>query len=107
MALIRHYYQAYDNDDRLAIEPLLHPGFTFTSPDDDRIDRAAYFDRCWPGHRSIKSFTLLDLCADAQDALVRYRATEFDGPGFGNVEHFEFTDAQISPVDVYFGPQLS
>ena len=46
LALIRHYYQAYDNDDRLAIEPLLHPGFTLTSPDDDRIDRAAYFNRC-------------------------------------------------------------
>jgi ketosteroid isomerase-like protein len=56
LALIRHYYQAYENDDRPAIEQLLHPGFTFTSPspDDDRIDRATYFERCWPPHEGIK-----------------------------------------------------
>src|SRR5580700_6762725 len=49
LALIRRYYQAYEDDDRVAIEQLLHPGFTFTSPspDDDRIDRATYFERCW------------------------------------------------------------
>jgi hypothetical protein len=66
LAIIWRYYQAYERDDRSAIEPLLHPELTFTSPQDARIDRAAYFDRCWPGHQSIKSFTLLDLCADAQ-----------------------------------------
>lgn len=39
VALIRRYYQAYENDDRPAIEELLHPDFTFTSPDDDRSTR--------------------------------------------------------------------
>jgi ketosteroid isomerase-like protein len=34
LALIRRYYQAYENDDQSAIERLLHPGFTFTSPED-------------------------------------------------------------------------
>jgi hypothetical protein len=34
LALIRRYYQAYENDDRSAIEPLLHPQFTFSSPQD-------------------------------------------------------------------------
>ena len=48
LALIRRYYQAYENDDRPAIEQLLHPDFTFTSPDDDRIDRVTYFEQCWP-----------------------------------------------------------
>ena len=108
LALIRRYYQAYENDDRPAIERLLHPGFTFTSPSpgDDRIDRAEYFERCWPPHETIKSFTLLDVCADEDGALVRYRAGEFAGPGFANVERFEFRDGQIAHVEVYFGREL-
>ena len=107
VALIRRYYQAYENDDRPAIEELLHPDFTFTSPDDDRIDQATYFQRCWAPHERIESFTLLDVCADAQGALVRYRAAEFSGPGFANDEHFEFTGDRISHVDVYFGRELT
>jgi ketosteroid isomerase-like protein len=108
LALIRRYYQAYENDARPAIEQLLHPGFTFTSPspDDDRIDRATYFERCWPPHESIKSFALLDICADDDGALVRYRASQFVGPGFANIERFEFTDDQIVHVEVYFGREL-
>jgi len=109
LALIQRYYQAYENDDQSAIEQLLHPDFTFTSPspNDDRIDRATYFERCWPPHEQIESFTLLDVCADAHHALVRYRAAEFTGPGFASVEHFEFTDDRISHIDVYFGRELS
>jgi ketosteroid isomerase-like protein len=107
LALVRRYYQAYESDDRSAIEQVLHPEFTFSSPDDDRIDRIAYFDRCWPNHERIKVFRLLDACSDAQDALVRYRASELSGPGFGNVEHFVFTDGLISHVDVYFGRSLT
>jgi len=108
LALIRRYYDAYENDDRPAIERLLHSEFTFTSPnDDDRIDQTVYFDRCWPNHERITSFTLLDACADNTAALVRYRASERNGPGFGNVEHFEFTDGLISHVEVFFGAPLT
>jgi hypothetical protein len=108
LALIRSYYQAYEDDDRSAIEQLLHPGFNFTSPspDDDRIDRTTYFERCWPPHSGIRSFALLDVCADANGALVRYRADQFTGPGFANVERFEFSGNQIMHVEVYFGREL-
>jgi ketosteroid isomerase-like protein len=106
MALIRRYYQAYEDDDRPAIEALLHPDFTFTSPNDDGIDRITYFERCWPPHERIEFFALLDVCADDKGALVRYRAGEYDGPGFASVEHFEFTGDQISHVEVYFGREL-
>jgi len=54
----------------------------------------------------IKTFALLDVCADQTGALVRYRASEFAGPGFANVERFEFTDDLIAHVEVYFGRDL-
>jgi hypothetical protein len=41
-------------ENRPAMEQLLHPDFTVTSPDDDWINRVTYFERCWPGHENIK-----------------------------------------------------
>jgi hypothetical protein len=84
-------------------ESLLHPQFTFTSPNDDQIDRRGYFERCWPNHESIAAFDLVDVCADTALALVRYQASQSVGPGFGNVEQLEFVDGQVSHIDVYFG----
>ena len=109
LTLIRRYYSAYERDDRPAIDALLHPEFTFTSPapEDDRSDRATYLERCWPGHESITSVTLLDVCADADGALARYRAAQPNGPGFTNVERFEFAGDCISHVEVYFGRDLT
>ncbi len=105
VALIRRYYEAYDKSDRSVIEPVLHVQFTFSSPnDDDNIDQALYFDRCWPNHQAIRQFDLLDICADGDGALVRYHANTLEGAGFSNVEHFEFVDDLISHVHCYFGP---
>jgi SnoaL-like domain len=107
LALVRRYYEAYDNNDRSLIESVLHAGFTFSSPNnDDNIDQVSYFSRCWPNHEAIRHFDLLDVCADSEQALVRYHASSFDGAGFRNVEHFEFRDDLISHVDCYFGPPL-
>lgn len=107
LTMIRQYYKAYEDDDRNAIEQLLHPQFTFTSPDDDRIDRATYFERCWPPHEHIETFTLHDICADSDRAMVRCQATESSGPGFADVECFEFSDDLISHIEIYFGRALN
>ena len=42
--LVRRVFHAYQTADRSEIEPLLADDFTFTSPYDDHLDRAAYFD---------------------------------------------------------------
>jgi hypothetical protein len=107
LALIRRYYEAYDTGDRSLIESALHAQFTFSSPnDDDHIDQALYFARCWPNHEAIRHFDLLDICADGDQALIRYHANTVEGAGFSNLERFEFRDDLISHVDCYFGPPL-
>ena len=106
VALIRRYYQPMRTTTALPSKnpsPGLHLHQSRRRP----IDQATYFQRCWAPHERIESFTLLDVCADAQGALVRYRAAEFSGPGFANDEHFEFTGDRISHVDVYFGRELT
>jgi ketosteroid isomerase-like protein len=47
-AIVRAVFAAYAAKDRAAIERLIAPDFHFTSPLDNRIDRATYFKRCWP-----------------------------------------------------------
>ena len=44
--LVRQCFRAYEEKDRSLIESALAPDFTFSSPVDDNISRAAYFDRC-------------------------------------------------------------
>ena len=43
--LIRKYFAAYENKDRMAVESLLTNDFIFTSPYDHRVDRETYFKR--------------------------------------------------------------
>ena len=56
--LIRRCYGAYESKDRKAIENLLSDDFTFSSPLDDHIDRAKYFERCWPNSSNIHTFRI-------------------------------------------------
>jgi len=100
---IRSYYRAYETGDREVVEQLLSNEFTFTSPLDDRIDRATYFAKCWPGNLQLRSFTLHQLMIDDQQALIRYEAEWDDGTTFENVEHFELDGQQFAHIDVYFG----
>jgi hypothetical protein len=46
--LVRKYYGAYQARNRKTLEDGLADDFTFTSPYDDKIDKATYFERCWP-----------------------------------------------------------
>ena len=47
VAIARAAYEAYVAKNRAAIEKLIATDFRFTSPLDNRIDRATYFARCW------------------------------------------------------------
>jgi hypothetical protein len=51
IAVARPSYIAYANKDRAAIEALIADDFHFTSPLDNRLNRATYFERCWPNSR--------------------------------------------------------
>jgi uncharacterized protein YndB with AHSA1/START domain len=48
--------EAYVAKDRAAIERLIAGDFHFTSPLDNRLDRATYFARCWPNSERFNGF---------------------------------------------------
>ncbi len=61
LSLVRDAYAAYESGDRRVVEELLTDDFAFYSPADVGIDRAKYFERCWPNAELIESFEFVRL----------------------------------------------
>jgi ketosteroid isomerase-like protein len=102
--VIRALFAAYLSQDKVAADALLTDGFTFTSPYDDAIDKATYFERCWPNRSQIETHAIEKIMADEDEAFALYRCTTTDGKSFRNVEFFTFENNRIAAVTVYFGP---
>jgi len=107
LELARNAYHAYEACDRSILEALLSQDFVFYSPPDPGIDRAAYFERCWPNSELISSFEferLVELPGD--EVLVTYESRRTDGTRFRNTEVLTFRGNEICRAEVYFGWDL-
>jgi ketosteroid isomerase-like protein len=100
---VRRYFGAYASKDRKVVDELLTDDFTFTSPYDDDIDKAAYFEKCWPSCERIRVHLLEKICEQGNDAFVLYKIITNDGKECRNSELFVFDGHRIRHVDVYFG----
>jgi ketosteroid isomerase-like protein len=103
--IIRSLFAAYESRDRKSLEELLSEDFRFTSPYDDRIDKATYFDRCWPTSTSgyIRENVVERLLVEGDEAFVLYRCLTREGKQFRNTEHFLFAGDRVKAINVYFG----
>jgi ketosteroid isomerase-like protein len=106
IGLARACYEAYQNHDRQALERLIADDFAFWSPYDDGIDRATYFERCWPNHETTAAFEFKRLHELGDEVLVTYEAERTDGSRFRNTEMLTFAGDQVRLVEVYFGWNL-
>ncbi len=104
--LVRGYYAAYGSKDRQVVEDLLSSDFAFSSPQDDHIDRAAYFAKCWPNSAKMRTIEIEKLCRQQDEVFVRYRLETLGGGQFRNVEILRFRGSKVVEVDVYFGRTL-
>ena len=101
--LVRRCYETYQTTDRGTLERLLADHFTFTSPYDDHIDRATYFERCWPNAGTYDQFELLHLVVQGDTCWVVYEGHRRAGSWFRNVEMLRIAGDQIVSVEVFFG----
>lgn len=106
LQLARDAYRAYETGDRAAIEALLADDLEFSSPADPALDRAGYFDRCWPNAARIGSFAFTRMVATGDEVVVTYACTRTDGTRFCNTEVLTFRGERIRRVEVYFGWEL-
>ncbi len=103
VSTVRALFAAFLERRRDAAEALIADDFTFTSPYDDVIDRAAYFERCWPNGDRFDDFEIERTAVDADGVFVTYYCTTKDGKSFRNTEYQTVKDGKVASVDVYFG----
>jgi ketosteroid isomerase-like protein len=106
LQLARQAYRAYETGDRELIESLLTDDFVFSSPPDPRLDRAGYFERCWPNAQLIESYDFVRLVENGDEVVVTYEATKTDGKRIRNTEVLTFRGDQMCRAEVYFGWDL-
>jgi ketosteroid isomerase-like protein len=105
--LARAMYDAYASGDRDVVERLLSEDFRFYSPADVGIDRARYFERCWPNSELIEHFEFKRLSEHGEEVIVTYESTKADGKRFRNTEVLTFDGNEICKAEVYFGWTLT
>jgi ketosteroid isomerase-like protein len=101
---VRAFFASYLAQDRPAAERLVAEEFVFTSPQDDHIDRAAFFDRCFPTADHFKEHELLAVVpADDADVFVLYEYELEDGQRHRNAEVITVRDGRVTESQVFFG----
>ena len=106
--IVRANFDAYFSQDRAACEALLADEFVFTSPQDDRIDRQAFFERCFPTADRISRQDLIHVvCAGDRDVFVLYEYDLVSGGTFRNAEVISVVGERIVEVQVFFGGQVA
>jgi ketosteroid isomerase-like protein len=105
--IARRSYQAYETADRAALEELLADDLVFSSPADVGIDRATYWERCWPNHENLAAFDIKRLAEVGDEVLVTYEAERTDGSRFRNTEVLTVAGDKLARAEVYFGWELA
>lgn len=78
----------------------------FFSPVDVGLDRAGYFERCWPGAGQRQTFEFVRLIESGDELIVTYEMTKPDGGKGRNTEVLGFRGDRICRAEVYFGWDL-
>ena len=100
---IRAIFSAYIANDRQVVEAAYADDFRFTSPYDNAIDKATYFECCWKNSGWIARHELERIVVQGDEAFVTYKCVAKDGKSFRNTEFFVFAGEKVRSIDVYFG----
>ncbi len=102
--VVRANFEAYLRQDRAACEALLGEDVTFTSPQDDHIDRQAFLERCFPTADRVARQDLLHVVkADERDVFILYEYELKSGETYRNTELITVVDGRIVEIQVFFG----
>lgn len=106
LQIARQSYLAFARAERQFFEDRVSDEFTFSSPPDPRLDRAGWFERCWPGAGRDQEFAFVRFEA-GDEVIVSYELRRPDGSGGRNTEVLTFDEHnKILRIEVYFGWSL-
>ena len=102
--VVRANFDAYVRQDRAAAEALVGDELTFTSPQDDHIDRDAFFERCFPTADRVSRQELLHVVdTGSGDVFIMYEYELKTGGTHRNTELITVVDGRIVEIQVFFG----
>jgi ketosteroid isomerase-like protein len=105
--IVRAAFDAYLAQDRDTAEQLLAENLSFTSPQDDHIDKAAFMQRCFPTAGRLNSQEILELVsAGADGVFILYEYELKTGERHRNTEYITVRDGQIVEIQVFFGGRV-
>jgi hypothetical protein len=102
----RDLYLAFAAADRETVESILAEQFRFSSPIDVGLDRAGFFERCWPGAGQGQRFEFVRLVESGDEVIVTYELIKPDGGRGRNSEVLTFDGERVIEAEVYFGWDL-
>jgi ketosteroid isomerase-like protein len=102
--IVRSLFDAYRRQDTEAAERLIAEDFVFTSPQDDNIDRKAFFERCFPTADRFITQDILELVGAGEDSVfILYQYELQTGERHRNAEFITVRDNQLVETQVFFG----
>jgi ketosteroid isomerase-like protein len=101
--LAKEYYSAFARGDRRFVEEHLADNFTFSAPPDPHLDRAGYFERCWPGAGKGGVVEFIRLIESGDEVVITYEAKQPNGGKGVNTEILTFESDKLRRAEVYFG----
>jgi hypothetical protein len=108
--LIRKWYALWLRKDKDwgPFDVMLADDFTFSSPVDDHISKAAFKTNCWETQIGfLKAFDLELVAVKNDEALVKYLGHTMNGKSFRNVEFLRVRNQRIETIECYFGGKLT
>ena len=106
--VVRQSFEAYRRQDRAMIDRLLAEDFRFTSPQDDRIDKATFLEVCFPTADRFVSQRIMYLePLPGNDVLLMYEYQLANGETYRNTEVSTVVDGQLEETQVFFGGKVS
>jgi ketosteroid isomerase-like protein len=106
--VVRRNFASYFEGDRATAESLIGADFVFTSPQDDHVDRATYFERCFPTSGRFAYQELKRVAAAGDDVFVMYEyQLRETGERYRNAELLTVRDGRIVEAQVFFGGKVA
>jgi len=103
-AVVERFMASYRKQDLAAAEALAGDELVFTSPQDDHIDRATWFDKCFPTSDRFTSQEVKYLVqASDEDVFLMYEYELAAGGRYRNTELITVRDGQVVEIQVFFG----
>ncbi|MFF3244612.1 nuclear transport factor 2 family protein [Streptomyces sp. NPDC002870] len=105
--VVRACLESYIAQDRETADRLIAEDFVFTSPQDDHIDRAAFFERCFPTADRFRSQQIIEAVPASGDGVfIAYEYELKTGERYRNVELSTVRDGRITETQVFFGGRV-